>query len=251
MTQMTDRVQNQKIIELAKQQFEQVKKSKLPTIIADLPSQGKVYPSDSILSSGQIEMRYLTAYDEDILTNISYIKNGVVFDKLLESIITSPVNVAEIISSDKDALIINARILAYGDDYAVSVPDPKTGKQLDTTFKLSNLKPKTFNLTNNDRGEFSYTVSDTTQLKFTYQIQDGDGSIVDFLEQTITEVNGNRNKTDISDFIRYEFLAMDSRKFRKYVKDNMPGLDMNCEFEGEDGSTFIAGFPISADLFWF
>jgi hypothetical protein len=77
------------IIEIAKQRYESKQRSKLPSIIVSLASAGKIYPESSPLRAGQIEMRYMTAYDEDILTNTSYIKNGVVFDKLLESIIVT------------------------------------------------------------------------------------------------------------------------------------------------------------------
>ena len=60
-----------------------------------------------------------------------------------------------------------------------------------------------------------------------------------------------RKETDIEHFIRYEFLAIDSKKFRRYISENSPQLILNYEFEGEDGGAFTAGFPIGADLFWF
>ncbi len=57
-------------------------KLKIPTEVVDLPSQGLVYPESSPLSSGKIEMKYMTAREEDILTNQNYISNGTVIDKL-------------------------------------------------------------------------------------------------------------------------------------------------------------------------
>ena len=167
MTQMTNRLQDQKIIEIAKQQFEQTKKNKLPVTIVDLPSNGKVYPEDHPLHSGKIEMRYMTAYDEDILTDASYVKNGVVFDKLLESIITTPIVISDIIEADKDALIIAARIHAYGSEYPVSVVDPATSKSIDAIVDLYKLTAKPFTLTPDKNGEFLYEINTETQIKFT------------------------------------------------------------------------------------
>lgn len=251
MTQMTNRLQDQKIIEIAKQQFEQTKKNKLPVTIVDLPSNGKVYPEDHPLHSGKIEMRYMTAYDEDILTDASYVKNGVVFDKLLESIITTPIVISDIIEADKDALIIAARIHAYGSEYPVSVVDPATSKSIDAIVDLYKLTAKPFTLTPDKNGEFLYEINTETQIKFTYRINTADDTISKYLLASITEINGNRSKADIESFIRYEFLAGPAKKFRKYIIDNAPGLNMTYDFEGDGGSTFNARFPIGIDLFWF
>jgi len=251
MTQMTNRLQDQKIIEIAKQQFEQTKKNKLPVTIVDLPSNGKVYPEEHPLHSGTIEMRYMTAYDEDILTDVSYIKNGVVFDKLLESIITTQISISDIIEADKDALIIAARINAYGSEYPVTVTDPVTNKPIDAVIDLHKLTAKPFTLTPDENGEFSYEINSETQIKFTYRIKSGDTTISKFLLDSITEINGNRSSSDIESFIRYEFLAGPAKKFRQYISDNAPGLNMTYDFEGDDGSTFNTRFPIGADLFWF
>ena len=109
----------------------------------------------------------------------------------------------------------------------------------------------TSNLLVRSKVEFTSNSLEKTEVKFTFRIGDTDGTIVNFLEKTITEINGVRTKSAISDFIRYEFLASDAKKFRNYVSDNTPGLDMDYEFEGEDGSTFISGFPIGTDFFWF
>ena len=75
--------------------------------------------------------------------------------------------------------------------------------------------------------------------------------ITDFLRYTVTEVNGSRERKDIDDFLTYEFRAIDSKKFRTYVVNNTPGINYDIEVEGEDGSTFTAGFLPGADLFWF
>ena len=250
---MTDRVADQNLIQLAKQQYEQQKRSTIPSEIMSLVSQGKVYPKDHPLRSGKIEMRYMTAYDEDILTTPSYIKEGVVLDKLLEALIVTPVDYATITRIDKNGLIISARIVSYGKDYDVIVKDPKTKKELKRTVDLTKLKNSDFDIESDDLGEFDYKLNDGTDLKFKFLINsDSDGdSIRELLQDMITQVNGSRTEESILDFIRYKFLAKESKQFRTYVAKVTPSIIMDYEFEGEDGGTFIAGFSVGADLFWF
>lgn len=253
MAGMTDRVSDQTIIQLAKQQYESQKQQSMPSEIFPLVSNGMVYPKDHPLRSGKIEMRYMTAYDEDILTNSSYMREGVVLDKLLEALIVTPVDYSTIARIDKNGLIIAARIVSYGKDYNVIVKDPKTKKELKRIVDLSKLKGTQFNLDADDAGEFNYTLADNTNLKFKFLLtgDNDDLKISEFLERTITQVNDSRKLEDIQDFIRYKFMARDSKIFRTYITDNTPNMIMDYEFEGEDGSTFISGFPIGTDFFWF
>ncbi len=250
---MTDRISNQDLINLAKQQYEQSKRSNIPSEIIRLVSRGMVYPKDHPLRNGTIEMRYMTAYDEDILTNPSYIREEVVLDKLLEALIVTPVDYSTIARIDKNGLVISARILSYGKDYPVIVTDPKTLNKLNRTVDLSKLTHSDFNLISDENGEFDYTTASGHELKFKFllNVDNIDLSISKFLEHTICQVNGNRDKESITNFIRYEFLALESKIFRKYIEDNTPSIVTKYEFEGEDGSTFTTGFQLGSDLFWF
>ena len=94
---------------------------KFPTEIVELPSKGFIYPKDNPLSSGKVEVKYMTAREEDILTNQSYITKGTVLDKLLESVIISKIDMDDLIVGDKNALLIATRILGYGKDYEVEI----------------------------------------------------------------------------------------------------------------------------------
>jgi hypothetical protein len=98
-------------------QVAQEPKFKFPTEIVDLPSKGLLYSKDNPLSSGTIEMKYMGAKEEDILTNTNYIQSGVVLDKLLESLIVTKTNLKDLIIGDKNAILIASRILGYGQDY--------------------------------------------------------------------------------------------------------------------------------------
>ena len=91
--------------------------NKFPTEIVDLPSQGHFYPEDNPLSSGKIELRYMTARDEDILTSVNLIQQGKALDKLIESLIVDKkIDYNDILVGDKNAILVGARILAYGKD---------------------------------------------------------------------------------------------------------------------------------------
>ena len=92
---------------------------KIPTETVTLPSKGLLYPKESPLSSGQVEMCYMTAKHEDILTNRNYLNNGTWLDKLLKSLIVSPIDYNELLICDKDAILIAARTLGYGKDYTI------------------------------------------------------------------------------------------------------------------------------------
>lgn len=246
----TTRLGNTDIVNIAKQRFDKQQRSKLPSIIVNLPSAGSVYPKDHVLASGQVEMRYMTAYDEDILTNASYLREGVIFDKLLEALVISDIDIADIVSADRDALIINARIVSYGSEYPVQVQSP-AGNTIDAIVDLKNIHAKPFELISDDNGEFSYELESGTKLKFAYATTVTSTSVSELLKNIIREVDGDRSATRINEFIRYEFLAGDAKRFRNYVEKNAPGLDFIYEFEGEDGGTFKAMFPVGADLFWF
>ena len=95
-----------------------MKQQQFPTEMVTLPSKGLLYPEESPLKKGEIEMKYMTAREEDILTNQNYIQNGTVIDKLLQSLIITPINYNDLLVGDKNAILIAARILGYGSDYS-------------------------------------------------------------------------------------------------------------------------------------
>jgi len=256
MSKVTDRLDNKQLVELAKKQYEQSKQiNKFPANIVKFPSAGKVYPESSPLRKGEIEMRHMTAYDEDILTNSTYISNGVIFDKLLESLIITPgVNVDDLIYTDKESLIVSARILGYGNDYIIVVQD-KNDKPIKATIDLTKLNFKPFDLTSDENGCFTYQTQNAQEIKYRLLSEseviaiDSEKQVSDYLNKSIYSVNGDTNKKTIQDFIKYELIAMESRKLRLAINENIPGIDSNTQAIGEDGGTYSAVFQFSADLF--
>ena len=250
MAKLTDSYKNDNLIKIAKQQYETKQRNTIPSEIITLVSKGQVYPMDSPLRQGKLEMRYMTAYDEDILTNASYMKEGVTIDKLLESLIISDIEYSELAAVDKDGLILNARILSYGTEYNVTVLDPKTGNSLDRTVDLSKIQTKTLDIESDEEGEFLYEF-DKNKIKFKFPLisQESD-TISEYLSNVITEVNGKRKQSDIDNFIKFNFLIKDSKIFQTYIIENTPQLKLEYDFEGEDGSTFTSTFQVGPDFFW-
>lgn len=114
-----------------------------PTEIIDLPSKGKFYPTGHPLASGQIELKYMTAKEEDILTSTNLIQRGVVLDKLMDSlIVTKGVTHEDLLVGDLNAIMVASRILGYGKEYNLSVTCPKCGSDEDHVADLTQLDTK-------------------------------------------------------------------------------------------------------------
>ena len=114
-----------------------------PTEVLSLPSNGLIYSEDSPLRSGTIDVKYMTAKEEDILTSQNLIEQGVVITKLLESVIANPkVKLDEMLIGDKNAIMIGTRILGYGSNYEISLVDPDTQERVEHTVDLSKLNNK-------------------------------------------------------------------------------------------------------------
>ena len=104
-----------------------------PTEIVDLPSKGYFYPETNPLSSGKVELKYMTAKEEDILTSQNLIKDGTVIDMLLQSLIVNKdIKVEDLLIGDKNAIMLAARILGYGKDYEFTL----AGKEQNIALKI-------------------------------------------------------------------------------------------------------------------
>ena len=125
-----------------------------PTEEVTLPSKGLLYPKDHPLKKGIVEIKYMTAREEDILTNQNLIKNGTVIDKLLQSLIVTKFNYNDLLIGDKNAILVAARILGYGADYSF------TQDGINHNVDLSKLKDKILDesLISDSKNEFSFTL---------------------------------------------------------------------------------------------
>lgn len=237
---------------------------KFPTEIVELPSKGLLYPKDSPLASGTIEMKYMTAKEEDILTNQNYIEKGVVIDKLLQSLIVDKtIDYNQILVGDKNALLIAARILGYGAEYEFNYGGEKE------IIDLSSLDNKEIDedLFKEGKNEFAYTLP-TSNKNITFKLMThGDETKLDQevkglkkinknsspelstrLKYMITSVDGDSDTKSIRAFVDNAFLARDSRAFRKYVAEIQPDVDL--KFYPENGPEEGVDIPIGINFLW-
>lgn len=234
---------------------------KFPTEIVDLPSKGLLYPEDSPLRAGKLEMKYMTAKEEDILTNSNYIQQGIVLDKLLESLIVTKINFKDLLVGDKNAILIASRILGYGQDYEFEI----NGRtyQVDLTTLTDKELPEDVNYSNGN--EFNFTLP-ASKDEITFKLlSHGDELAIEQelkglkkinpnvspelstrLKYIITSVNGDREKKTIREFVENQLLARDSRALRQEIKRISP--DINLTIQG-DGGEDIA-IPINLNFFW-
>lgn len=261
-----------KLKQLATEQYQEtaVESYDFPTEIIDLPSKGKLYPKDHILSSGTIEMKYMTAKEEDILTNQSYIKQGVVLDKLFKALIMTKVNYNDILLCDKNAIMIAARILGYGKDYEISIPDPESDEMISHTVDLTDLNDKEIDWSLIDEGinAFSLTLPTSKKQVKLKLLSQGEQAKIDaelkglvkikkeaglttLLKHVIVELDGDDDKSKIRKFVDTNLLAIDSRAIRQFLKTITPEIDMSIEVPvGEAGDTFPSQLSIGLDFFW-
>ena len=239
-------------------------KFNLPTETVLLPSKGLLYPEGSPLAKGEIEMKYMTAKEEDILTNTNYIAQGVVIDKLLESlIVTEGVNFNEILIGDKNAIMLAARILSYGAEYPVTY----LGKEYKVDLSTINEKNIDTSIFKDRKNEFEFTLP-TSKLKLTYKLlthadeksiekdieggkkidQNANKEVTTRLRHMIVSLDGSDDKNQINDFVSNYMLASDARALRDQAAEIQPDVDL--KFHPDGGPKEGVDLPIGVNFFW-
>ena len=236
------------------------------TEVVDLPSQGLLYPKDSPLSSGKIEVKYMTAKEEDILTSANLIKKGIVVEKLIESLVVDKsIDIDTILVGDKNAILIASRILAYGKKYEVEI-DGQTVEVDLTTLKDKEVDKSVFTKGVN---EFEFELPATkrkltfklltsgdeksidTEIKGYEKIGDGIGyDLTTRLKNMILSIDGDTKRASINSFVDNEFLSRDSLAFRTYANKIMPDVDMTSEYIDEDGEEKEFTVPMTVQFLW-
>jgi hypothetical protein len=242
---------------------------KLPTEQVTLPSKGLLYSKESPLSSGTIEMSYMTAKHEDILTNSNFIKNGTVIDKLLQALVVTKVDFDDILIGDKNAILIAARVLGYGQDYSFKYTNEQ-GQEIETTVDLSTLKEKVvdeslfkggnefkFDLPKSGNAVTFKLLTHGDEKKIEAEIKglqkvnpNGSSDVTTRLKYIITSINGKREPKDIRDFVDNYLLAPDARALREYYSKVQPDINMKFIPQDENYTGEGINIPISLNFFW-
>jgi hypothetical protein len=243
----------------------------VPTELIDLPSKGLLYPKENALSSGQVEMKYMTAKEEDILTNVNLLRQGLAIEKMLKSLIKSPINYEDLTLGDRNGLLIAARILSYGKDYSFMYKNPNTGEEEKVVADLQNLEykqPDWSLFSNKNEFEFKLPKSgNTVTFKLLTVVDDKKiddeikgikknlgleaGGISTRLKHQIIAVNGDYSVKSVRDFIDDgHLLAMDSIELRKYIASITPDVVMKIDVSLSDGEIIKVDLPMSAEFFF-
>jgi hypothetical protein len=250
-------------------------KRQFPTEMVNLPSKGVLYPKESSISKGEIEVKYMTAKEEDILTSQNLIRKGIVIDKLLESLVVDEsINLDDILIGDKNALMVASRVLGYGKDYQFELNCPACGERNTDNVDLTKLGEKSIDHSHlkGGKNEFDFKLP-TSKRKITYKLltqrdereidaelkalkkisggSNVDPEITTRLKRAIVSVDGKSDTAYVNSFVDNEFLSRDSLAFRNHLLEITPDVDMNylftcelCDFDQE------VTVPMTVQFFW-
>jgi len=247
-----------------------------PTEVVDLPTGGKYYPEGHPLhNKGTVEIRYMTARDEDILVNKSYIQKGIVLDKLLESVIVDKsIPVKSLVLGDKNAILVASRITGYGPEYSVRVTCPSCMKTDDFEFDLHECvnytSPEHTNVEYEETPAGTFLIK-TPKTDVTVELRPSTGFDEEKVDKTnkmriknglselgqtdvmmtyMVSVNGNADRTYINSFVE-NLPALDARYIRSCYSDLMPSVELaqqytcsSCGYEQE------MEVPFTTEFFW-
>ena len=245
----------------------------IPTESVPLPSRGLVYPADTSLYNREtVEIRPMTAKEEDILTSRALIKKGTVISHLLKScVVDKSIDTEKMLSGDRNALMVAVRITGYGSSYNVEVDCPACGQRQKAAFSLSELPIKRLAISPVAEGANLFEVElPLTKKKVQFKFLTGEDEqeiaimqerkkktgqlnenlVTTRLKYAITSVGGITDKNKIAIFVS-NMPARDSLFLRKHIDDNEPGIDLkswldciSC-FESSE-----VNLPLGATFFW-
>jgi hypothetical protein len=238
---------------------------KIPTETVTLPSKGLLYPETSPLSKGEIEMKYMTAKEEDILTNANYIRQGTVIDKLLQALIVTPIDYNELLIGDKNAILVAARILGYGKDYNITFG----GNEYTVDLTQLQNKEVDFSLFKRGTNDFSFILPHSNNTVTFKILTHGDEQKIEAeikglqkvnpntttdittrMKHMITSIEGKRDQKDIREFVDNYLIAKDARALRQYYASISP--DLNMKYIPTDENYIGEGIdiPININFLW-
>lgn len=247
--------------------------SKFPTETINLPTKGWFYPSESPLSSGTLELKMMTAKEEDILTSTNLIQKNIVLDKVLESlIINKAIDANDMFICDRTAAFFAIRRLAYGDTYDALMTCGRCGKESNIAIDLGHMDNREFDFSKCVKGENKFTFTlPKSKVVLTYKLltrkdelaineelkglaklnSDVSRELTTRLIHIITSVDGETSKARIRKFVNEEFPAKDSLDFRKHMRETMPDINSDFDFACPScGLERKEEIPMGIGFFW-
>lgn len=244
-----------------------------PTQFVELPSKGKHYPEDHPLKDKEvIEINFMTAKDEDILSSRSLLKNGTAIDRFLQNVITdNKVSVDSLLIGDKNAIIVDARISAYGRDYSTEVTCPNCGTKDKVEYDLQEKKvispeiPDGVSLTDSGTFKFILPISGfEVEVKILTSRDESliikknnkkkketlDTTFTDQYKLMIVSVDKVTEKGLVNRFVEMMPIK-DSKKIREVYKQINPNVELKFDFECRSCNyEQELEVPFGAEFFW-
>lgn len=245
----------------------------IPLETVPLPSSGKVYPQGSTLFNAEtVEIRAMTAREEDILTSRALLKKGTVITELVKScLVDRSINPNELLGGDRNALMVAIRITGYGPDYKAEIECTECGTKSPHDFNLGELpvrrlgidpvtpglnlfefvlphsrkKVKFRFLTGRDEEDIMATAERQKKLGLSTE-----SNVTTNLMHAIVSIDGIDDRSKISNFIKY-MPARDSLALRNYIKENEPGVVMKQETSCPScGYSEEVAMPLGVNFLW-
>jgi hypothetical protein len=245
----------------------------VPHELVPLPSSGKVYPPESTFHGvDAVEIRAMTTREEDILTSQALLKKGTVITELIKScLVDRSVNVLDLLSGDRNALMVAIRITGYGPEYAVEMECPECNVKSPHEFNLGALPVKRLEIdpvvpganlfefllpyskksvkfkfmTGRDEEEIAATTQKSKKLGLST-----DSAVTTNLLYSIVSVDGIEDRAKIASFVKM-MPARDSLALRNYVRDNEPGILMKQETTcNACGHVEEVSMPLGVTFLW-
>jgi len=247
----------------------------VPTEFVELPSKGKFYPEDHPLCGvDTIEIRNMTAKEEDMLTSKTLLKKGVALDRVIRSLIVDrTINPDTLLVGDRNAIIIAARSSGYGNDYNTNITCPACGTTQRYDFDLNMAEiydgsdRSEFDVMDNENGTFN-VILPKTNLTVTFRLLTGadekrfingmqsdrkqkqDRNITRQLRNIIVAVNDDDSAEAIS-YLVDNIPSIDSRHLRSSWRLSTPDIDLTQNFICEEcDHEADLEVPLSVDFFW-
>ena len=240
----------------------------VPTEVVDLPSKGLFYPEGHPLHNSQtIEIRHMTAKEEDILTSATLLKKGLAIDKMLQSIIVDKsIKVEDMLIGDKNSLLIHSRIYGYGADYSTDIVCPACSERSTHTFDLNEVENKDieenlseYGIEATDHNTFCVTLPKSQyEVEFKLLSSRDEAKILNnknarslqYLETIVVSINGQNDRF----FIKRALSSMPildatvlKRAHAKATPDVDLAQDVTCVHCGETSRMEV---PLDAGFFW-
>ena len=245
----------------------------VPVEAVPLPSRGVIYNPDTTLYNREtINIKSMTAHEEDILASQALIKDGTVMTKLIESCVSDRTfDVDSMINGDRNALMVAIRVTGYGTSYKIKAKCENCSHLNKVDVDLATLAIKRLNIKPVEAGANKFlfelpvtkkkvlfkflTPKDEKQRSisrnFMKKFEGGiDNGITSILEHSIISIEGITDRSKIKHFVKY-MPAYDSKSLRNFIKENEPGIDMSCDFQCTNCShTTKTNLPVTTEFFW-